>query len=81
MNPFEYMAGNRVAVMLATVALLVLGFAGLLHVSVERYPPIDLRTISIGVPYDGATPREVEEDIVRRIEESLTDLRISILYL
>ncbi|MYA18636.1 MAG: efflux RND transporter permease subunit, partial [Gammaproteobacteria bacterium] len=74
MNPFEYMAGNRVAVMLATVALLVLGFAGLLHVSVERYPPIDLRTISIGVPYDGATPREVEEDIVRRIEESLTEI-------
>ncbi|MCY3623534.1 MAG: efflux RND transporter permease subunit [Gammaproteobacteria bacterium] len=74
MNPFEYMAGNRVAVMLATGALLVLGFAGLLHVSVERYPPIDLRTISIGVPYDGATPREVEEDIVRRIEESLTEI-------
>ena len=72
--PFEYMAGNRIAVMLATVALLALGIAGLLHVSVERYPDIDLRTISIGVPYDGATPREVEEDIVRRIEESLTEI-------
>ena len=74
MNPFEYMAGNRIAVMLATAALLALGFTGLLHVSVERYPDIDLRTISIGVPYDGATPREVEEDIIRRIEESLTEI-------
>ena len=74
MNPFEYMAGNRIAVMLATAALLALGFTGLLHVSVERYPDIDLRTILIGVPYDGATPREVEEDIIRRIEESLTEI-------
>ena len=73
-TPFEYMAGNRIAVILATAALLVLGFAGLLHVSVERFPAIDLRTISIGVPYDGATPREVEEDIVRRIEESLNEI-------
>ncbi|MDE0660134.1 MAG: efflux RND transporter permease subunit [Gammaproteobacteria bacterium] len=71
---FEYMAGNRIAVMLATVALLALGIVGLLHVSVERYPAIDLRTVSIGVPYDGATPREVEEDINRRIEESLTEI-------
>ena len=71
---FEYMAGNRIAVMLGTIALLALGIAGLLHVSVERYPAIDLRTVSIGVPYDGATPREVEEDINRRIEESLTEI-------
>ena len=71
---FEYMAGNRIAVMLATAALLVLGMAGLLHISVERYPTIDLRTVSVGVPYDGATPREVEEDINRRIEESLTEI-------
>lgn len=74
MSPFEYMAGNRIAVMLATVLLLALGIVGLLNVSVERYPAFDLRTISVDVPYDGATPREVEEDIIRRIEESLAEI-------
>ena len=74
MNPFDYMAGNRIAVMLATVVLLALGVTGLMHVSVERYPAFDLRTISVDVPYDGATPREVEEDVIRRIERNLTGI-------
>lgn len=71
---FEYMAGNRIAVMLGTLGLLALGLVALFHTTVERYPAMDLRRITITVPYDGATPREVEEDVLRRIEESLASL-------
>ena len=71
---FEYMAGNRIAVMLGTIGLLALGLIALANTTVERYPAMDLRRITITVPYDGATPREVEEDILRRIEESLASL-------
>ena len=71
---FEYMAGNRIAVMLGTFGLLALGLVALFHTTVERYPAMDLRRITITVPYDGATPREVEEDVLRRIEESLASL-------
>ena len=73
-SPFEYMAGNRIAVALATAALLALGLVALFNATVERYPAVDLRRITVTVPYDGATPREVEEDILRRIEESLVSL-------
>ena len=73
-SPFEYMAGNRIAVALATAALLVLGLVALFNTTVERYPAVDLRRITVTVPYDGATPREVEEDVLRRIEESLVSL-------
>ena len=71
---FEYMAHNRVGVTAITVLLLGLGAVAFNASIFERYPPIDLRTVVINVPYDGATPREVEEDIVRRIEERLVSL-------
>lgn len=73
-SPFEYMAGNRIAVAFATLGLLALGLVALLNATVERYPAVDLRRITVTVPYDGATPREVEEDVLRRIEESLVSL-------
>ena len=71
---FEYMAGNRIAVMLGTFGLLAIGLIALFHTTVERYPALDLRRITVTVPYDGATPREVEEDVLRRIEQSLASL-------
>ena len=70
-SPFEYMAGNSIAVWLTTIMLLGFGLYALLNMTVERFPTFDLRTVTVSVPYDGATPREVEEDIIRRIEESL----------
>ena len=73
-TPFEYMVHNRVGVTAITVLLLLLGAAAFSASIFERYPPIDLRTVAINVPYDGATPREVEEDIIRRIEERLVSL-------
>ena len=70
----EYFARNHIAVYLITFLLLVLGFIAISNSTIERYPELDLRTIAVNVPYDGATPREVEEDIIRRIEESIAGL-------
>ena len=58
------------------IAALLLGFGlfALFNVTIERYPALDLRTVIVTVPCDGATPREVEEDIVVRIEESLVGI-------
>ncbi len=71
---FEHMAGNPVAVWLTTVLLLGFGLYALLNATIERYPAMELRAVVVTVPYDGATPREVERDIVLRIEESLVGI-------
>ena len=68
------MVRNHVAVTSIMLLLLGVGFAAFSSAIFERYPLIDLRTIAINVPYDGATPREVEEDVIRRIEEQLVTL-------
>ncbi|MCY4128310.1 MAG: efflux RND transporter permease subunit [Gammaproteobacteria bacterium] len=70
----EYMATNRIGATVGTLGLLVIGMIALFHTTVERYPALDLRRVTITVPYDGATPREVEEDVLRRIEQSLSAL-------
>ena len=68
------MATNPIAVWLTTALLLGVGLYALLTITVERFPTIDFRTVIVTVPYDGATPREVEEDIIWRIEESLVGI-------
>ena len=64
-------AGNPVV---AYVLLFLVFAAGLLAfnlVPIETFPKYDPGLVRVHVPYPGATPQEVEEDIVKRIEESL----------
>lgn len=68
------MARNHIGVTLITVSILLIGIISVLNITVERYPPFNLHTISINVPYPDATPHEVEEDILRQIEKSLVSI-------
>ena len=69
-----YFAGNPVAANLLMVFILAAGVASGLRLVVEDYPEFDLRTVTVTVRAPGASPREVEEDIVRRVEESAIGL-------
>ena len=71
----RYFAENRVAAMLLMVFILVSGLIAASQLSIQLFPSIDLRTIHITVESPGSTPEEVEEDINRRIEESIIGLR------
>ncbi len=70
-----YFAGNPVAANLLMLLILIGGFAAGSRLAVEDYPTFDLRTVTVRVVAPGASPREVEEDIVRRIEESVIGLQ------
>ena len=68
----EYFASNPVA---ANVLMLLLLGGGLLaanNLTFERLPAYDPRSVTVTVPYPGAAPNVVEEDITRRIEESVS---------
>ena len=69
-----YFAGNRVAANLLMALLIVGGVLTGLQLAVQYYPDIDPRLVTVKVDYPGASPREVEEDINRRIEESVVGL-------
>lgn len=62
---------NHVAANLLMVFLVCGGILAIFNMRVELFPSVDPRTITIRVPYPGATPNEVEDGITRRLEEVL----------
>jgi len=69
-----WFAHNHIASNLLMVFLLLSGIITMLSTTVEIFPEVDPRTITINVPYPGSNPDEVEEIINRRIEEAITGI-------
>mgnify|MGYP001826161266 CR=1 FL=1 len=62
---------NPVAANLLMFILLIGGAMALFTVHQEEFPSIDIKTVSITVPYLGAAPEESEQGVCIRIEEAL----------
>ncbi len=71
-----FFARNGVAANLLLVGIVLAGIYALMSrkIPLEVFPEFESRNISISVPYRGATPEEVEETIVIRIEEAVSDV-------
>ena len=70
-GPVAYMARNGVAANLLMMFILVGGFFALRGLVQEVFPEVSLDRIRVTVPYPGATPDEVEESIILKIEEQI----------
>ena len=70
-GPIAYMARNGVAANLLMFFILAAGFFSMTRLVQEVFPEISLNLITISVPYPGATPEEVEESILLKIEEQI----------
>ncbi len=53
------------------VALLLFGYVGFQSLNTTFFPPMPSRTIIIQASYPGASPEEIEEGIVTKIEDNL----------
>lgn len=69
-----YFAGNPVAANLLMLFFIVGGLIAGSNLPVQNFPEIDLRSVTVTVRSPGSSPREVREDIVRRLEENLVGL-------
>jgi len=72
--PVAWMAQNHVAANLLMGFLLLSGVFALLATKKETLPEFSLDVIQVQVPYLGASPAEVEEGVITRIEERLIGL-------
>jgi len=68
------MARNGVAANLLMVFIIAAGALALLNMPQEIFPEFSLETIQVRVEYPGASPEEVEESIVQRIEEQISGI-------
>ncbi len=67
-------ARNSVAANLVMVGILIAGVVGFTKMDREMDPQVRFPGLEIEVIWPGASPQEVEEQIVARIEESVRDL-------
>ena len=67
-------AHNPVAANLLMVGILLAGVLGFISMEREAFPVFKPNQVEIDVPWPGAAPQEVEEQIIVRIEEALSEL-------
>lgn len=70
----SWFAENHVAANLLMIFLVLAGTVSALTMKVEVFPEFSLDRISVTTEYPGASPAEVEEAIIRRIEENVAGL-------
>lgn len=70
-GPIAWMARNSVAANILMVILLVGGLMYSKRVKQEFLPEAQLDLVSVGVPYPGAGPEEVEQGILLAVEEAV----------
>lgn len=70
----QWFVENPIAANLLMVLIIIGGFFNINSLDKEVFPAVTTDTIEISVPYLGAGPKEVEEQISIRVEESIADL-------
>ncbi|MFD2179019.1 efflux RND transporter permease subunit [Veronia pacifica] len=69
-----YFANNSVAANLLMIFILIIGLISYFTIQRQMFPNIDLNYVSITASYPGASPQEIEDSILIKIEESLKDV-------
>lgn len=68
---FESMVKHGILIAVGTLILTVLGIVAALNIPVQMIPDLEVRTISIRTNWPGATPQDVEKEIIIEQEEHL----------
>jgi HAE1 family hydrophobic/amphiphilic exporter-1 len=53
------------------VALVAFGLAALLNIHTDEFPDIQQPIVTVTIPYPGASPAEVEREIIRPVEDAI----------
>ena len=74
MSFIEHSVRRPVTTMMVFVSLVVVGLIATKLVPLEYFPDISYPGAYINVPYPGASPDEVEEQVIKPIEEALASI-------
>ncbi|MBU2995422.1 efflux RND transporter permease subunit [Cellulophaga baltica] len=70
----SYFIKYHVAVSVFLLAVVVFGMVGALSLKSSYFPLVDSKIITVTIAYPGASPQEIEEGIVLKIEDNLKGL-------
>ena len=70
----KWFVDNPIAVRLLLIFILIGGAYGVRDVQKEVFPSIKQHAVEISMSYPGATPKEIEQQVVIPIEEAIADI-------
>lgn len=73
-GPIAWFVRNPIAANLLMILIIIAGLLGVGSIPREMTPKLSTNTIRATMEYPGATPMEVEEGIVKKIEVALADI-------
>ena len=73
-GPIAYMASNSVAANVMMIAIIAFGVVSFFLLEREAWPTVPFYHVEVSMAYPGATPEEVEESIIVKIEDQVSGL-------
>lgn len=73
-GPLAWFASNGVAANLMLIVIVSAGLMAAFTLRREVFPDVATDMITIAIPYPGASPEEIEQSVVVRVEERIQDL-------
>jgi len=73
-NLLAWFADNHVAANLLMFLLVIGGIVTALTIKIEIFPELEMDVIQVTIVYPGASPAEVEEGILRHVEEAVAGI-------
>ena len=70
----RWWVNNPVAANLLMFGIVLSGYLGFVAMEREAFPQVDGDQVQVTIPWPGAAPQEVEEQIIKRIEDQLEDV-------
>ncbi|HET6564432.1 MAG TPA: efflux RND transporter permease subunit, partial [Xanthomonadales bacterium] len=74
MSPAKFAMERPVTISMLFLSMVVIGLISSRMLPLEFFPAVDVPFIMVSIPYDGSTPKEVEREITRPVEEVIATL-------
>src|SRR3954471_22243284 len=70
----DFATRRPIITVVTMIALVVFGIAALARLQTDEFPDIDAPIVFIGIAYPGASPDQVEREVVDRIEDRIAGI-------
>ncbi|MCK9595190.1 MAG: efflux RND transporter permease subunit [Candidatus Omnitrophica bacterium] len=70
----EFFVKHRITTIMFVLVFVVLGLYSYSNLMIEKTPKIDFPIVTVSVTYPGATPVEVETQVVKKIEDAISEV-------
>ena len=74
MSPAQFAINRPVSIVMIFVSMVAIGLISSRLLPLEYFPAVDVPFILVDIPYAGSTPKEVEREITRPVEEVIATL-------